>query len=262
MAPKQLHHGAIKFIVLHLDYGRLDPAEVMRRLNAGTLPSASYMQEIIALLQERKEIHLRVNFASPDLSEAKLVYNFFVQIPQELLDRTVLKYSFNTRVAGDASVSYETPESLRHNAHLLQHFVDEFTAAFPNVVMLSERPLFPCSFEQETWSRYAERGGFLSSCDMEYTFYPTQGLALCPPSRNLVAPKQVSNPAELRKHLVNLRYFLEATYRIPSFTSCESCDLRKDLTCQGGCLGYKVGREDNSAVATPTKLISITSLRR
>src|SRR5580704_530804 len=157
LAPKKMRHDAIKFVVLHLDYGRLDAEETARRLELGTLPSADYMKDILALLRMRKEIHLRVNFSSPNLGEAKLVHNFFAQVPSELRALTRLKYSFNTRVSGDSSVPYETPESLRNSSGLLQQFVDDFASEFPETSMVSERPLFQCSFDGATWSKYAER---------------------------------------------------------------------------------------------------------
>lgn len=259
LTPKKMVHDVIKFIVLHLDYGRLDAADTARRLDSGALPPASYMKEIISLLSMGKEIHLRVNFSSPDLVEAKLVRNFFAQVPPELRARTRLKYSFSTRVSGDSSVPYETPESLRSNSRLLLQFVDDLASQFPEVSMVSERPLFPCSFDESTWNTYAERGGFLSSCDMEYTFYPTTGLALCPPSRNLVTPKSLSTPGDLRTHLLELRTFLEEMYRIPSFDCCQGCALRENLTCQGGCLGYKVGRDSEAPRRAALESVPVTA---
>jgi hypothetical protein len=52
----------------------------------------------------------------------------------------------------------------------------------------------------------------------------------------------VSGPGQLAERILRLREFLESAYRTPSFDACESCEMRRDLTCQGGCLGYKVGR--------------------
>jgi hypothetical protein len=176
LALHKMRHSAINVIVLHLDYGRLDAEETARRLKAGDLPSSVYMEEVASLLSEGKNVHLRLNFSSPAMTEAMLANNFFSQLPADLRRRTQLKYSFNTRVNGDSSVTYETPESMRRSSHLLRLFVDEFTSSFPEVSLLSERPLFPCSFEAGVWQDYRERGGFVSSCDMEYTFYPTKGL--------------------------------------------------------------------------------------
>ena len=263
LTPRTMQHPAIKFVVLHLDYGWMGIDERTRRLEAGILPSPSYMKDIEILLQAEKEIHLRVNFSSSELTETNLVYNFFSQIHPNLLKQTCLKYSFNTRVSGDASVAYETPDTLRSKAHVLREFIDRFVATFPDVKLLSERPLFPCSFDKMTWNTYVQRGGFLSSCDMEYTFYPNEGLALCPPSRNLVAPKSPSNPTELREQLLELRLYLEAMYKIPSFDCCESCELRKDLSCQGGCLGYKSGRAQSFGDKNVhRRLIPVSALAR
>jgi hypothetical protein len=261
LALRKMQHPAIKFIVLHLDYGRLDAEDTARRLDSGSLPSPAYMSQICSLLSQGKEIHLRLNFSSPTLGEAKVAHNFFSQVPAELRARTRLKYSFNTRVSGDSSVTYETPESLRRSSKLLLEFIDGFVSKYPEAALLSERPLFPCAFDEATWHTYSERGGFLASCDMEYTFYPSKGLALCPPSRNLVHPKSVSTSKELQARLLSLRGFLDTTYRVPSFDCCEPCALRQDLTCQGGCLGYKVGRGDGASLTTVMPFVPLSALR-
>ena len=240
LAPDRLQHPAINIIVLHLDYGRLGGVRMLQRSNDGTLPPDNYMGKIIRLLESGKEVHLRVNFTSADLPEAKMVMNFFDGIPQQLKVLTTLKYSFTTRVAGDPSIAYFSPGTLRATAHNLLTFVDDFSYRHPEVHMLSERPLFPCSFEENIWQEYARKGGFVSSCDMEFTFYAGTGLGLCPPCRTLVPPQQVSTPAEFNARLRQLREFLRTSYLKPSFPVCNECEYRINLSCQGGCLGYKV----------------------
>jgi hypothetical protein len=261
LAPRKLVHPAIAWVVLHLDYGRLDPAETAQRVAAGTLPTAAYMRDILDLLSRGKEIHLRVNFSSMELRESNVVTSFFRQIPEKWHASTRLKYSFNTRVANDSTIHYETPETLRQGSKTLIRFVDHFHRLFPHVRLISERPLFPCSFDAGTWTRYESLGGFTSSCDMEFTFYPGAGMALCPPSRNLVSPTKVDDPGTLASQLLSLRSYLENAYRRPSFDVCEPCARRADLSCQGGCLGYKV-RPESPQPAHALPLISVDSLRR
>lgn len=236
-----LEHHAVKYVVLHLDYGRMSEAERVRRIYDGRLPPDNYMAGVLRLLENGTQVHLRVNFTQEFDLEKTLINNFFSKVPPHLHRLLMLKYSFSTRVA-ETSGDFDNPESLRNNSKLLCSFVDGMNASFPGVELLSERPLFPCSFDDETWEKYSVSGGFVSSCDMEFTFYAEQGLALCPPSRDLVKTQQISSSEDLVNRVGELRSFLEDVYRVPSFEQCISCSARKDLSCQGGCLGYKVGQ--------------------
>jgi organic radical activating enzyme len=255
LMPDRLQHPAVQAVVLHLDYGRIGNSKLMELSHDGSLPPSAYMSKIIRLLEARKEVHLRINFTTADLPESQLVMNFFDKVPSRLKHLTCLKYSVTTRVAGDSSINYFTPDTLRDTAPALLAFVDEFSARHPEVRMISERPLFPCSFDEATWREYVVRGGFLSTCDMEFTFYAKQGLALCPPSRSLCPPEKVSTPGELRRQIARLRSFLRANYVKPSFSVCEPCEYRMNLSCQGGCLGYKV--MENHLVSIEPALVAV-----
>ncbi len=237
----KVEHPAIKWVVLHLDYGRLGTSEeLVSRFSAEELPSRAYMDQVNALADAGKEIHLRVNFSDQKLWEQALINSFYTQLDQKHRANTLLKYSFSTRVSGEPNLSYFNPETLRAAVPQMIAFVDQFREQFPEVPMYAERPLFPCSFEPKLWAEYQRKGGFVSRCYMEYTFYPNSGLALCPPSRQLESGKKIETFAQLVQRIEELRRIADDKFRIPSFPECIPCDYRLNLTCQGGCGGYKV----------------------
>jgi pyruvate-formate lyase-activating enzyme len=255
MSPEKLEHPTISRIVLHLDYGRLGEEIIARRIKDKTLPADGYMRKISRLLELGKFIDLRINFADPNLSETAIAVNFFEKLEEKFHASTQLKYSFSTRVSGEPDLKYFDPDTLRTCVPLFVKFIDEFKSQFPNVAMFSERPLFPCSFEDDIWQRYSVKGGLVSSCDMEFTFYPNSGLALCPPSRSLVNPEVVANETKLKERISQLRSFVRDLYRQASFNQCVHCPKREDLSCQGGCLGYKAKYE-----ATVQPLVQIGAI--
>lgn len=239
LAPKALQHPAIKWVVLHLDFGRLGEDVVERRIKDKSLPSDSYMREIQQILEAGKKIDLRVNFSDPNLSSRGMIVNFFQKVPERFHHQTRIKYSFSTRVAGEPDLAYFDPQTLRACVPTLTSFIRTFKEQFPQISMFSERPLFPCAFDAGLWEAFEEQGGLVSSCDMEFTFYPRAGLALCPPSRALMQPSPISTVEQLRETLSSYRSYVRSLYREPSFPECVPCSKRDDLSCQGGCLGYK-----------------------
>ncbi len=241
MSPEKLVHPVIKQIVLHLDYGRLGEEQMKKKIDEETLPPDAYMEKINRLIDQGKLIDLRINFTSAGLPEKGLVFNFYKKLSPENRSKVLFKYSFSTRVHEDPTSDYFTPQSLNHASPRLMSFVDEFKKQFPESPMYSERPLFPCSFSKDEWQAYTDKGGFVSRCYMEYTVYPNSGLALCPPSRSLEAGKQIKNPAQLIDRLNELREKIDTVLQLPSFPECEPCEHRADMTCQGGCYGYKIG---------------------
>ena len=248
----KVEHPAIKWIVLHLDYGRLGtPEELVTRFQAGELPSDTYMANVNALADSGKEIHLRINFSDETLWERNLIYSFYEKMEQKHRPNTLLKYSFSTKVSGEPNLHYFTPATLRAAVAKITSFVDEFKTRFPEVPMYAERPLFPCSFEPEVWKMYTQKGGFVSRCYMEYTFYPNSGLALCPPSRQLESGQQINTAVQLVDRIEELRKIADDKFRIPSFPECVPCDYRLDLTCQGGCGGYKVEEKALTQIRRP-----------
>jgi len=60
-------------------------------------------------------------------------------------------------------------------------------------------------------------------------------LALCPPARDLIIKNQVESTQELVSKIEEMRSELSLILRQPSFEICIPCDLRKNLSCQGGC---------------------------
>lgn len=258
MAPEVLEHPAVSRIVLHLDYGRLGADEVRRRMEAKTLPADAYMQKISRLIELGKFIDLRINFSDARLNEISVINNFFEKLPVAQHVHTQVKYSFSTRVAGEPDLHYFDPATLRVAVPIFLKFIDSFKERFPGVALFSERPLFPCSFDSEVWDRYETKGGLVSSCDMEFTFYPSAGLALCPPSRALAAPETISTVSQLREKISQLRNFVRTLYRQPSFEECGPCPKREDLSCQGGCLGYKA-RDDKNASRFLVQIGSMTA---
>jgi pyruvate-formate lyase-activating enzyme len=240
MAPERLLHPAISRVILHLDCGTLEPGIAALRIADKAPPSSHYMAKIVELLKAGKKLDLRINFSDGRLREADLVRNFFEKVPLNFRLNTQVKYSFSTRVARERDPSYFTPERLRACSSGLLAFVDQFSTQFPEVKLFSERPLFPCSFTKDAWQKYSSKGGFVSCCDMEFTFYPRVGLALCPPARSLVRPRVVTTVEQLQDRIAELRRLARQFYQEASFDDCISCGKRIDLSCQGGCLGYKL----------------------
>jgi hypothetical protein len=144
---------------------------------------------------------------------------------------------------------FATPESLGSHADAIVKFVDAFQAQFA-APMLAERPLFRCAFPDDIWLKYQERGGFRSTCGMEFTFYQQGGevlFGLCPPARAMLPPRPVRTVAELKKQITYFQGELDQIYRQPSFDICHECDRRgrvpgSPIGCFGGCLGNKTSR--------------------
>ena len=203
------------------------------------------MLKINLLAEQGKEFHLRVNFAEQNFMEQELIFSFYEQLAPEHRAKTLLKYSLSTKVSDQPHSAYFTPESLRAAVPAITGFVDRFREKFPEVPMYAERPLFPCSFEPKIWQRYQQKGGFVSRCSMEYTFYPNSGLALCPPSRKLESGQQITTAIQLVDRIKELRTIAENNFRVPSFDVCVPCEYRLNLTCQGGCGGYKVQEKES-----------------
>ncbi len=219
-----LNHPAVEFIVLHLNHG---------------FPSDDFMKEIGSLLGKGKKIHFRVNFSASDLRERFLIDSFYSRIAPQYLSSTPLKYSFTTPVSLESGLPYCTPAVLKKTAPQFLSFVEEFKGQYPTVPLYSERPLFPCSFSREEWESYKEKGGFVSKCEMEFVIYPKTGLALCPPSRNLVPGKRIETAEQLVTQITELRKKFRELSQQPSFDACKTCARRIDQSCQGGCGGYK-----------------------
>lgn len=239
--PKSLdkiNHPAVKWVVLHIDYKRLgNTPKLLEEFKKRELPTTKFMQKVNELIAIGKEFHLRVNFSDESLWEKESIFSFYDRVDSQ--EKVLLKYSVSTKVVGEDS-PYFTPETLKKAAPNLLSFIKQFKDSYSKAPLYSERPLFPCSFEVKEWEFAAEYGGVVSRCDMEYTIYPS-GLALCPPSRDLVPGRPIKTVQELQNRINELREVATHVASTPSFDVCEDCSLRKDLSCQGGCFGYKVG---------------------
>ncbi|MBI2346061.1 MAG: hypothetical protein HYV03_04095 [Deltaproteobacteria bacterium] len=241
MALEKLSHPAIKEIVLHLDYSRLGNNRLRQLIRDKTLPPDIYMEKINRLVNDGKLLDLRINFTNAEMPEQDLIFNFFEKLTPQNRPNVLFKYSFSTRVDGEPDSEYVTPDSLRELAPRLKTFIDEFKTRFPTCEMYAERPLFPCAFSGSDWETYTEKGGFVARCFMEYTIYSKKGLALCPPGRGLAQATPITSATELLHRIGELRKEVDDVFKIPSFPECEPCPHRIALTCQGGCVGYKMG---------------------
>ena len=252
-----LYHSAIAELNLHLDYERnakvVSRSGLTAQFERGELPTPKEMAHVNLLIERGKRVNLRVNFSDESLWEAGLIFSFYNRLDPRYLSITPLKYSFSTRVAG-TDVAYFEPESMRRAALRIVGFVDAFKARFPDVPMQTDRPIFPCSFEPAVWKTYVEKGGFVARCAMEYTVYHKDGLALCPPSRALEVGEQIEDSKQLVRRIEQLRAKAEGHFGTPSFPQCEPCQHRLDMTCQGGCGGYKVSTP-NPALFMPKSLV-------
>lgn len=226
----KLKHPAVSTIVLHLDENKF---------GKGKMSLDARMAQVNELLDLGKEIHLRVNFSSPEMTEKVLVFNFYEKLKPRHKSNVLLKYSFTTKVSGSPEISYFTPESLKAVAPKIIGFVDEFKGKLPATPVYSERPLFRCAFSDEEWKRYTKKGGFTAKCEMEFVVYQNAGLAFCPPARGLATGKKIETAQELVERVMDLKKKFDEVSSKPSFKVCVNCKRRINLTCQGGCGGYK-----------------------
>lgn len=229
----KLRHPAVRHIVLHVNEGP-DSGFLQRQV------TPEFINRVHALLDDGVTVDCRSNFSDARMQEAKMVFSFYNALRAEMRDRVKLKYSFTAKTAGDSESSHTTIDSLRAAAPALTSFVDQFRVLYPNTPMTSERPLFRCSFDKETWDKYAALGGFSSQeCDMEFMGY-NNGFALCAPTRNAVPTEMVETVEELQFRIQALRTYATEQARKPSFAECEPCDHRTNGSCQGGCQSYKL----------------------
>lgn len=224
----KLKHPAVKNIVLNVEHQR-------------KFFGSDYMKNIVELIDQGKDIHLRVNFESPELVEKKLIFDFYDQLDENYREKVLLKYSFTVKVNGQNNLVYATPSSLKENRQTLLNFIDEFKNNYPTTEMYTERPIFPCSFPREIWEEYKNKGGFITKCDSEFTIYSGGYLNFCPPGRMLTAHKKIDNSEQLVNRITELRHIEKQLSKTPSFDECNKCPVENEIYCQGGCLGYKVG---------------------
>ena len=118
-------------------------------------------------------------------------------------------------------------------------FIKEFKIKYPNTKMLAERAIFPCAFTKEQLKKYSKLGGLRSKCGMEFTIY-NNGIALCPPARDLIKYRKFNSVLEFLKIEKQIRKEMNKIILKPSFDCCKNCNLRENLSCNGGCLGYKL----------------------
>jgi hypothetical protein len=172
------------------------------------------------------------------MKEKDLIFNFYDRLEPRFRPQVLLKYSFNVKVKGNSLLPHLTPKNLKQRIPALLQFIDEFCSRYPGASMSTERPIFPCAFSVKVWNEYAERGGFRSRCQQEFTVYQ-DGIAFCPPSRDIEERTPITSADGLRKRIALLRERFSVVCRRPSFTKCRSCGNRTDDSCQGGCGGYK-----------------------
>lgn len=217
---EKLNHRVIKYIVLH--YYKNE-----------------FTNQINDLLKMGKEIHLRINFDSYDMKEKYLIFNFYNGILPEYRKSVLLKYSFTTKLSYSSN-NYFDLSSMKKITLTLLSFIDEFKSKYPDVEMYSERPLFPCCFSENDWKKYEKKGGFVSSCRMEFVVYNDGRISLCPPARDLIEGFEINNSSELKEALIKMQYKVDKLILKPSFEQCVNCEKRISKICQGGCLGYKI----------------------
>ncbi|MBU0979542.1 MAG: radical SAM protein [Nanoarchaeota archaeon] len=228
---RALFHPSVKYIVLHMDHGKdVDRHEAY---------FAQFMDSVNQLLNDGKEIHMRMNFSDEGLSGQDLVFNFFDGIDERYRPDVMLKYSFSSRVRGAKDIKYFNPGTMKETVPNLLVFIDEFKERYPDSPMYAERPLFPCTFGDGVWDEYKEKGGLTSTCRMEFVVYSDRGITLCPPAKHMIDAKDVRTGEGLKVAIQRMKERIYGVAMKPSFHECGPCERRVDLSCQGGCLGYK-----------------------
>ncbi len=243
----RLRHPAVTNVMLHLDYTAGVEEKLKCLVDEGKVPSDDYMKRVNILLEQGKQVDLRINFPyryqqSMDQSiETGLVFNFLAQIDSKYRDSVRVKYSFSTKV-GDAlhlpHFELDTFDTIVVTSFL--SFVDRVKDQYPNVALRAERPLFKCTFSDEQWNDYEIKAGLRSTCNMEIAAYPGRKLGLCTVTRELGIMQQIDTADTLCEGVEFLRNHAAKMFELPSFPQCEPCNLRTTLACYGGCSGYKV----------------------